>query len=317
MARAWVTLALLGMMWNMCGMSASAQEQQPVVQTQNLQIQGKIVSTAPDHFVVQTSDNKQISVYVNPQSKFTMNNKAVSYADLKAGTSISAGYVMQGDKYYANTVVVAPAQAAPVQPAPGQAPQVKPAPQVLPAPQVQPPSPAPGQTQQNLQLQGRITKTGADFFVVQTPDNKQVTVYINPQTKFMLNNQAVLFSQLTVGTNISTQYIVQGDRFIASNVILTPAQAPPGPQPVPGQPLPPPKPGEGKLVQGEIVRVVGQDQVVIRTQDGKEVIIYLNPQTQYQSGQFSTMQPGVPIGVYYDVRDRRFLARRILFGPRR
>jgi hypothetical protein len=69
------------------------------------------------------------------------------------------------------------------------------------------------------------------------------------------------------------------------------------------------------VVQGTVVRVVGQDQVVLRTADGKEVIVYVTPQTAYQfteqGGAFTDLRPGVDIGVNYDTRDRRFMARRI------
>ena len=79
-----------------------------------------------------------------------------------------------------------------------------------------------------------------------------------------------------------------------------------------------PAPAEATAVEGQIVRVIGQDRVVIRTADGKEVIVYVGPQTTYQLGPqpvtFTDLRPGTPIGVNSDVRDHRFQARRF-FAP--
>jgi len=66
---------------------------------------------------------------------------------------------------------------------------------------------------------------------------------------------------------------------------------------------------------------VGQDQVIIRTADGKEVIVYVNPQTTYsfndKPGKFVDVQPGSEIRVDYDLRDRRIMARSLLGLPGR
>ena len=64
-----------------------------------------------------------------------------------------------------------------------------------------------------------------------------------------------------------------------------------------------------------MLRVVGKDQVIVRTPEKKEVIIYVTPETRYmltpQGGAFTDLQPGAPVNVYYNVRDRRNLASRI------
>ena len=38
-------------------------------------------------------------------------------------------------------------------------------------------------------------------------------------------------------------------------------------------------PDEGTLIEGEIVRVIGTDRVVVRTRDRKEVIVLVDPRT--------------------------------------
>jgi hypothetical protein len=161
-------------------------------------------------------------------------------------------------------------------------------------------------------LSGRVVRTGNGQFIVQTRDNRQVTVYTNPQTRYLQNNRAVQYSDLRVGSNVNFGYATEGDRYIANNVTLLPAEQ--AVEEVPAQPA------QGTVVEGQIVRVIGQDQVVIRTSDGKEVIVYVTPQTTYQlntpqAATFTDLRVGTPIGVNYDTRDNRFMARRV-FAPR-
>jgi len=173
-------------------------------------------------------------------------------------------------------------------------------------------------------INGRIVRTGQDQFVVQGIDNKQYTFYTNPQTRYWMNNNPAQYSNLQVGSNVSTWYVPQGERYYVNRVNLLPAGATfPAPEAAveaaPQQVNPAPG-AATNVYQGEIVRVVGQDQVVIRTSDGKEVIVYVNPQTTYrlneQPATITNLQPGVPVRVDYYMRDNRPYARGIL-GRRR
>jgi len=163
---------------------------------------------------------------------------------------------------------------------------------------------------QGLQIQGRIVRTAPDQFIVETRDNKQVTFYTNPQTRYLQNNKVVRYADLRVGANITAGYVTEGDRYIVNTVTLAPAQ-PGSPVQVEGA-----QAGRANLVEGEIVRVVGKDQVVIRTSDGKEVIVYVSPETRYQlnakGGEFNDLKAGTTIGVDYDVRDQRNTARQVV-----
>jgi len=166
-------------------------------------------------------------------------------------------------------------------------------------------------------VQGRVTRVGNNQFVVQTQDGRNVTVFANPQTRYALNNRAAQFSDLRVGSNIYFTYTPQGDQWYADQVTFIPANdnATPAVQP-PDAPN-----NNAQTIDGQIVRVVGQDQVVVRTADGKEIILYVSPQTTYtwnnQPGQFTNLQAGVPIQANYEVVGNRHMARRILGGPRR
>lgn len=179
------------------------------------------------------------------------------------------------------------------------------------------------QAQAAQEIRGRIVRTAPDQFVVQTRDNRQVTFYTNPQTRYLSNNRTIPYSDLRTGSEINAAYATQGDRFIANSVTLMPAgnnaQPAQQPQPAPNQQVQ--NPNQGTQLEGQVVRVVGNDQVVIKTADNREVIVYVNPQTQYQfagqPAQFQTLQPGYPVNVWYDVQGGRNMARRFLGARRR
>jgi len=238
---------------------------------QGLQIQGRIVRTAPDQFVVETRDNKQVTFYTNPQTKYLRNNKAVQYSDLRVGANITAGYVTEADRYIVNTVTVAqPATATQIEGAPAARANV---------------------------VEGEVVRVeGKDRIVIRTADGKETIVYVSPETRYQLNAQGGQFSDLKTGATIGVDYDVRDQRYTARQVT-----------------------GVTRL-EGQVVRVIGQNQVVIRTSDGKEVTVYVSPETRYQlttqGGQFTDVRPGTDIGVYYDVRDQRPMARR-LFPLRR
>jgi len=168
-------------------------------------------------------------------------------------------------------------------------------------------------------VNGRVVRTGQDQFVVQGADNQQYTFYTNPQTSYWLNNNPAQFSNLQVGSSVSTWYVPQGNRYFVNRVNLLPAGgAVPAPETTTtnAQPVQPvPVPAGQNSYQGEVVRVAG-NQVVIKTADGKEVIVYTNPQTTYQLNEqpatYTQLQPGVPVNVNYYMQDGRPYARGIL-----
>jgi len=167
----------------------------------------------------------------------------------------------------------------------------------------QKPKPAAGK-QQTLEIQGRIAKTGQGQFVVATSDSKQITVLTRPQTKFLLNNKTVAFADLRVGTNVTAVYVLEGDRYIADTVTIVTESA-----------------ADGTLIEGEIVRVVGEDQVIVRTPERKEVIVFVDPRTTYmfenRTGRFTDLRPGASVRVDVNIHEGRHTARQIAVPKRR
>jgi len=172
------------------------------------------------------------------------------------------------------------------------------------APQPRPVQPRP------VEIQGKIVRTGTDQFIIQTRDNKQVTLFVNPQTKYVMRSKPALFTDLRVGAPVTVAYSTEGDRLIVTTVNLVEEDV-----------VPPPPPAEGTVLEGEVVRVVGQDQVVLRAAGNKEVIVFVDPKTTYvldnKPAQFVDVRPGARITVNYDLRDQKHFARRVVLPVRR
>lgn len=145
--------------------------------------------------------------------------------------------------------------------------------------------------------EGEVIKVvGKDQVIVRTHDGKEMTVFISPETKFQLTEKGGQLQDLRPGAVIGFNYEVRDKRNMARQIVGV------------------------TRVEGKIVKVIGKDQVIIRTADGQEVIVYVSPETRYlltdQPGQFIDLRPGIDIGVYYDVRDRRHMGR-YFYGRRR
>src|SRR5687768_14887340 len=155
-----------------------------------------------------------------------------------------------------------------------------------------------------------------DSYVIRTADNKELTFYTNPQTRYFINGNQARYGDYKVGSEVTGFYRTDKDRnyLNAFYVGQVPQQANPAPV-APGA-------ADGTAVQGTIIRVVGKDQVVIKTEGDKEITVYVNPETKYlynekpaQYSEFQGVTVGTPIQVYYDndTKLNRPVARRILW----
>ncbi|HLW68077.1 MAG TPA: hypothetical protein VKS79_22355 [Gemmataceae bacterium] len=162
---------------------------------------------------------------------------------------------------------------------------------------------------QGAMIEGQVVKVvGQDQVMVRTSDGKEVLVHVNPQTKYMLTAQGGAFTDLKPNAFIGVQYTPQNQLNMATQIVGL------------------------QQVQGQVVRVVGKDQLVIKTADGKEVTVYVSPETIYQLAAtippaavappvptLATLQPGWPVTVYTQdnvVRTGPF-GRRVVVNPRR
>lgn len=182
------------------------------------------------------------------------------------------------------------------------------------------------------QINGRVVRMGQNQFVVQGVNGQQYTFYTNPQTSYWMNNNPAQWSNLQVGSNVSTWYTPQNGQYTVNRVQLYPAGAafPPSPQnvvvpdtnpaPAPTAVAPAPAAAAQQVYEGTFVRMINQNQMLIRTSDGKDVIVNVTPQTNVtydsQPATVSTFQPGYPVRVNYYEDNGRPYARGIL-GLRR
>ncbi len=249
-------------------------------------LRGKIVRTEGNNrVVVRTVDNKEVILTSSPTTKYVVNGKAGAFADLRTGTSIDVGYVVQGGNYIANSFQVAETTAAP-----------------------------PDNNTTNRKIfRGRVVRVNEpnNQVIVVGPDNKEVVLYVQKNGRFMRNGQPIKLTELQVNTPIETYYVDRDNQYWVEEISVVTQST--GTEPAP--------PAEGSLVEGVVVRVVGQNQVVIRTADKKEVIIELAPQTVYlqdnQPYKLQDIQTGQELRVQYNVRDRRSIANRIFVNRRK
>jgi hypothetical protein len=146
-------------------------------------------------------------------------------------------------------------------------------------------------------LEGEIVGIqGDDQLVIKTPEGKEVTVFVEPKTRIMLANKEKKFADLKKGGVVGVEYNERDKKYYASNI------------------------QDVTLLEGQIVKVVGKDQVLVKTADGKEIVVFIDPQTRFllteQGGTITDLKPGADINVYYDVRDERNMACRV-WAPRR
>jgi len=244
-------------------------------------VQGKVVRVeGQDRIVVLTNDNKEVVLMANPTTRYLIYGKAGRFADLRTGTIVSANYIAEGNRYVVNSIQVGDAPAVATQPG--------------------------GINERKFR--GRVVRVDAanNQIVAKSQDGKEVTLFVQKNGRFLRNGQAVRMADIQVGTIIEAQYLERDNHWWVDEVLIVTDTAEPT--------------ADGTQLQGTVVRIVGNNQVIIRTKDNKEVTIDLVPQTVYtfdnQPGQFVDVQPGQDVRVQYNTQNRRSIASRI-FGNRR
>jgi len=254
-----------------------------------LELRGRVVKVGTDQIVLEGGDRKQTTLAVNPKTRFLMNNKPVVISDLRVGSSVATTYVMDGTRYIAGTVTLTEAKS-----------DKEPAPRAA------------------TELSGKVVKVAADEVIIETPEKKKVSVMLTSKTRFSRNDKDVLVADIRVGSNVTAVYTLDGTRYVADSVVLVdnlPVSPPPPNKPDTDPPAVKPPAATPTRIEGEVVRVVGEDQVVVRTVDGREVTVFVGPQTSYvfdsKAGTFAALKVGEPIAVEYTVVGTRYRASRI------
>jgi hypothetical protein len=268
----------------------SAQER-PAQDTATVTVRGKIVRLeGTDRFVIRTSDNKDVTLYASPTTRYTIEGKAGRYSDLRVGTEITGVYIPRNERFMVTTVTVGAVAAPPPQAAPPAA------------------TPPPQQAGNGTLIRAKLLRVqGKDQIIVRTDAGKEYTLYVGPTARFVINGKAGQLVDLRPGADVAVIFTERDNRQWIETVTVGDVTA--------VEPI-----GEGTTVSGTVLRVVGEDQVVVRTTDNKEVVVYVVPQTKYivdeQPARFTDFRTGSDVRIVYDVRDRRNMARSII-GIRR
>ena len=137
------------------------------------------------------------------------------------------------------------------------------------------------------QIRGQVIRSGNGEFVVRGTDNKEMTFRTNPQSRYYSNGKAGRFEDIRVGSNINAWYgPAANNQYYANTVDVIAADGTATQVPA----------ANNTFYEGQVVRVVGTDQVVLRTADGKEVTVFVNPQTTYQFNQQPAAFTSIPAG---------------------
>jgi len=290
MSRLIHTLAVAGVWLTASSGFSQAPDPQPNPNQNNnspagTSLRGKVVRVdGQDRIVVQTADNKEVILMSTPTTRYVIDGRAAQFADIRNGAAVRATYNLQNNRYIVSSVQV------------GDGPDATNA--------------DPGAINER-KFRGRIVKINApnNQIVAKSQDGREVTLYVQQNGRFLRNGQAIRMLDLQVGTVIEAQYLERDNHWWVDEVTVVTENA--------GADQPA---AEGTQIQGTVVRIVGQNQVVVRTKDNKEMTIDLNPQTTYmfdnQPGQFRDIQPGQDVRVQYNTVERRTIASRI-FGNRR
>jgi len=182
-------------------------------------IHGRVVRVAPttNTFIVQTPEGREVTFYANPQTTYRFNNQAVQFNELREGTTITATYNTQGDRYIANAVTWGDTA-----PAPGTATRTTTTEQVPPPSGTTTATPAP---QTNVPtgstLEGTILRVqGTDQFIVRTADGKEMVFYAAPQAVYRFDERPATFAEIQQGMPVTITYSMQdGRRPIASTIV--------------------------------------------------------------------------------------------------
>jgi uncharacterized protein (TIGR03000 family) len=84
------------------------QEPQPVPAPKGELITGRVVRTAQDHVIIDTGNNREVTVYTTPQSRYLVNQNPGAFTDLRVGNNVSVNFRMDGTRYMGNTFTIRP-----------------------------------------------------------------------------------------------------------------------------------------------------------------------------------------------------------------
>jgi hypothetical protein len=139
-------------------------------------------------------------------------------------------------------------------------------------------------------IDGRVVRVlGSDQVLVRGNDGTEFPIFVDPTTVFALTGgRTGRLSDLQTGMPISVLFDMRDQRRIARRIMTFNA------------------------LDGQVVRTIGQDQVVIRGADGRETAIFVDPKTRFRltasGGAFTDLRPGTNVSVFFNTTNQRNMA---------
>jgi len=244
-----------------------AQEPAPVAKP--LSVRARFVRVEGENrFIVRTQENKEITFFTAPGTRYVVNGKAVRLADLKPGADLTTTYIINNNQQMANVVTV-------------------------------------GEASPDTVFRGLVTAKTAETITVKAQTGKEMAFNVNAQSRYTLRDKAITINDIKVGAVVEVRFVDRDSHSWVEELIVNDVST---------------AEEQGEEYKGVVVRFVGQNQVIIKTADNKEVTVDITPQTTYllnnQPARVADFPAGAEIRVQYNLRDRRPIARSIL-GVRR
>jgi len=273
--------AAIAGVWSLASVAAHAQNTNPPQQpgaNAGRNLRARITKMeGNDRIIVRTQDNRDVILMVNPNTRYIVNGQPSRFADLRADQDINTVYTMDGDRYIVSQVQIGGGDA------------------------VTPADNNPAANANERVFRGKVVRSFANNqFTARSADGKEVTFWTQPKQQLVINGKFNRLQDIPVGSEVQVNYAERDNHWYVEQITVDPTDA--------NQ--------DANTVQGTVVRIVGKDQVVVKTADGKEVTVYVAPQTTYriddQPAQMTDFQAGQNVRVTTETRDRRLFGRSIL-----
>lgn len=265
--------------------AAAAAQQPPQAESKDAyrSLQVQIVRINTDRIRARTDDLRDVFLVLTPRTRIVVNGKLARLADLPGGALVNVLYRIEADQMVVR--------------------------------QIEPANPADPDAIRFVSLpndvdsfRGRVTKiTSSEQFVAKASTGETIEFAMQPTSRLMLGDKEVAFDLLKVGSEVNVVYTETKDNRIVDTVVLIP-------NPTDGPVL--------KEISGEVVRTIGNEEIVLRTADKEIVTIIVGTGTQYSAenrpSRFLDLVPSQTIRVRTEVENRRHygIAVEVLSNPK-
>jgi translation initiation factor IF-1 len=261
-----------------------AADQQTPPAREGTVLRGKIVSADdPAKIIVRTATGEELLLMFGPQTRIVIDGKVSKLKDLRVGAEVNVNYSQRNGQKLVNTITIG----------------AGPVPGVIQGESDEPRRPT--------SLQGKIVRVESpDHVIVRTAAGREITLIAGPRSRFIVGGRTGRFADLRVGVEVNADFLEQDKRRLVESITIGPTTTVTEPAPA----------REVMMLEGTVVRVLGEDRVVIKTAQNPEVVVHVVPETTYtfgdRPGRFTDIRTGSEVRIQYNVRDGRNLARTVV-----